>query len=36
MTPTGPEPGEHTLEVLAEVGYGQEEIETLREKGAFG
>jgi alpha-methylacyl-CoA racemase len=33
---TGPELGEHTLEVLEEVGLGQEEIETLKAKGAFG
>ena len=28
--------GEHTDEVLAEVGYGPEEVAGLRERGALG
>ena len=33
---TPPRPGEHTREVLRTIGYGEAEIERLRESGAIG
>jgi crotonobetainyl-CoA:carnitine CoA-transferase CaiB-like acyl-CoA transferase len=33
---TGPSLGQHTTEVLAEIGYSQEKIGQLREAGVFG
>ena len=36
MRRTGPGLGEHTEEVLRNIGYGPEEMEALRSKGIFG
>jgi crotonobetainyl-CoA:carnitine CoA-transferase CaiB-like acyl-CoA transferase len=36
MRGTGPGLGEHTEEVLRNIGYGPEEMEALRSKGIFG
>jgi crotonobetainyl-CoA:carnitine CoA-transferase CaiB-like acyl-CoA transferase len=36
IAPAAPELGQHTEEVLQELGYSWEQIEALRERGLFG